>query len=81
MVVTDQLLVDEASEAYLQRKHFRVQETGYAHTAAASAGPKGIPPSVVARMKDARDNAWFRRPTAAARLGTARVERPREGAN
>ena len=57
MVVRDRLLADEASSPFLQRKHFQLKDTGYARAAAASGGPKGVPPSVFEKVKEARDNA------------------------
>ena len=57
VVVCDRLLTDEASSPFLQRKHYQLKDTGYARAAAASGGPKGVPPSVYAKVKDARDNA------------------------
>ena len=58
IVVRNKLLEDDASTPYLQRKHFVCKDTGYASAAAACAkGPKGIPPSVYEKMKEARDNA------------------------
>ena len=57
MVVRDRLLVDDASVPFLQRQHFQLRDTGYARAAAASAGPKGVPPSVFEKVKEGRDNA------------------------
>ena len=34
-----------------------MKDTGSARTAAASGGPKGVPPSVFAKVKDVCDNA------------------------
>ena len=57
MIVRHRLLMDDASTPFLLRKHFVAKDTGYARAAAASAGPKGIPPSVQQKMKEARENA------------------------
>ena len=57
MVVRDRLLADDASAPFLQRQHFQLRDTGYARAAAASAGPKGVPPSVFEKVKEGRDNA------------------------
>ena len=57
MVVRDRLLADDASAPFLQRQHFQLKDTGYARAAAASAGPKGVPPSVFEKVKEGRDNA------------------------
>ncbi len=57
MVVRDRLLADYASVPFLQRQHFQLRDTGYARAAAASAGPKGVPPSVFEKVKEGRDNA------------------------
>ena len=57
IVVRNRLLQEDASAPYLQRKHYVSKDSGYAHAAAANAGPEGIPPSVLEKMKDARNNA------------------------
>ena len=41
----------------MQRKHFVTKETGYARAVGASTGPKGIPPSVASKIKEARECA------------------------
>ena len=56
-MVRDRLLADDASAPFLQRQHYQLKDTGYARAAAASAGPKGVPPSVFEKVKEARDNA------------------------
>ena len=47
------------SEDYLLRKHFQTAATGFATVslAAGACAPKGIPASVAAAVKEARDNA------------------------
>ena len=56
MVGRDQLLADEASTPFLQRKHHKMQETGFARVAA-HVGPRQLPKSVVEKVKEARENA------------------------
>ena len=45
IVVRNRMLEDPASQRFMQRKHCRVQDTGFAAASAPIAGPKGVPPS------------------------------------
>ena len=56
IVVRNRMLEDPASQRFMQRKHCRVQDTGFAAASASIAGPKGVPVSVAEKVKDARDN-------------------------
>ena len=56
MAVREKMLRDEASTDYLLRKHFTAATTGFGQVKPESA-PKGPPPSVAAKLKEARDNA------------------------
>lgn len=58
MIVQQQLLRDEASTPYLQRRHFVQARTGYAtvHSAAAASRGDGTRPSILAAIQEAREH-------------------------
>ena len=56
MAVREKLLRDEASAPYLQRKHYMAKEAGFA-AVKVTGEVKGVPPSVAAKGKEARENA------------------------
>ena len=56
MTVREKLLRDEASKPYLGRKHYMAKEAGFG-AVKVTGEVKGVPPSVAAKVKEARENA------------------------
>ena len=59
MAVRAKLLMDEQSNDYLQRRHFRTARTGYATVgrAAAAGAVKGAAPSILNKIVESRANS------------------------